>query len=319
MLSPSLGRIMLFSLLAIVVMSPERMLSLGNHVPDGAKIIFEDDFSASSWKGALLEKGAVPGEPGMALVLVAYRDTVRIESEAAFTVEEESCLSFSFSASGYQHLRVLLWSEGESVPKGAFVTQFPSGEIQEVNIPIDGNFHNFHWRQGDYRAVRAGDRITRMAFEFTLADKASPKLAVGKITVYSLTPEVYRNRIREALAVARREVDNIPGSLAAGKKRLDDRLREMEEAFNKQSPNLNRPLKELLEKVESVADAAVRINLYYEPALRASGRSEIDYCVGSENSLRRVTGANKRLHFQGKVPAEPAVSLARGNTSPASW
>ena len=248
----------------------------------------------------------------MALVLVAYRDTVRIESEAAFYIEEESCLSFSFSASGYQYLRILLWSEGESVPKGAFVTHFPSGEIQEISIPIDGNFHNFHWRQGDYRAVRAGDRITRMAFEFTLADKASPKLAVGKITVYSLTPEVYRNRIKEALAFARREVDNIPGSLAAGKKRLDARLREMEEAFDKQSPNLNRPLKELLEKVESVADAAGRINLYYEPALRASGRSEIDYCVGSENSLRRVTGANKRLRFQGKVPAEPVVSLARG-------
>ena len=55
-----------------------------------------------------------------------------------------------------------------------------------------------------------------------------------------------------------------------------------------------------------------RVNRCSQSALKAAGLPELDYCVGSETSLRKVTHANERLRFQGSVPATPTLELARG-------
>ncbi|HUU27671.1 MAG TPA: glycoside hydrolase domain-containing protein [archaeon] len=302
-----------FFLLAISFLFPAPgTLYSSELVPAGARIIFEDDFSQPVWQGAGVEEGAAYGIEGRVLVPESFHDTILIQRKVEFALDEESFLRLDFRCAGYERLRILAFREGEDLPKSVLVTHFPSGEIQRLDIPVDGNFHNYHWRPGDYGVLKAGDRISRLAFEFTLTEKADRSVALGKVTVYSLTGEVHAARFKEALGQAREAVAGLPESLAGKKNKFQARLDELESLFNNPPEGGSRPVRELAAGVSAVCDGARRINAWYEPACKASRLPEVDYCVGSETSLRRVTHTNERLRFSGEVPAKPEISLARG-------
>ena len=145
----------------------------GSDVPAGAQIIFEDAFPQAEWKGAKVDDGGEFGISGRVLVPVGFEDTVRLEREVDFTLGKENFINFQFLCSGYQHLRILAWANGQDRPKSVTITHFSPEELQKVNIPVEGNFHNYHWRQGDYGNLNSGDRIQRLALEFSLTEKVT--------------------------------------------------------------------------------------------------------------------------------------------------
>ena len=306
----SRSKAILLSVAAFFVLRPAFVTPADSLVPARAKLLFQDDFSTSSWQGAKVETGVKYQISGKVLVPAVYGDTARIESEVDFSLEPESFLSFDLRCSGYQRLRIYAFEEGENAPKSFLLTHFKAGELQKVNLPVDGNFHNFHWRRGDYSALKAGDSINRLVFEFTLREDSPLSIQIGGLTVYRLTEEVHRERFEKSLAAAKKAVAEIPASLEAVKHRLGARLEEVEQIFRNPPRRYIRSSKELKRRVTAVFDAAERINRYYQPACEALNRPEVDYCVGGETGLRRVTHANQRLRFKGRVPAEPRISLA---------
>jgi len=282
----------------------------GGDVPAGAELLFLDDFSASSWQGAKVESGEAYGIEGKVLVPVAYGDTVRIERSLSLTLEAESFLAFDLRCSGYQRLRIWAAGEDEKNPKSVVLTHFEAGALQKVNLALDGNFHNFHWRGSDFSALEAGEQIVSLVFEFTLREDSPQSIQIGELASYRLTGEVHRERFEKTLAGARKAVAGVPESLVAVKRRLGSRLDEVEHVFRNPPRRYSRSSKELRTRLQAVLDAAQRINRYYRPACRVLGLPRADYCVGWESSLRRVTHANERLRFKGRVPAEPQIGLA---------
>ena len=171
--------------------------------PEGTRSLFRDDLSTpAAWQGGrVIEEGGSscwrPETPG---------DTVLLEREVDFTLAGEGRLAFSFMATGYQRLRVLAWVAGDTIPRAVVLTHYPQGQRQQVELPLEGNFHNFHWREGNYSALREGDRLTRLAFEFTLNFGSGRAVRLGELLVYQLTEDYHREHLRKALAEAHREV-----------------------------------------------------------------------------------------------------------------
>jgi len=271
-------------------------------VPAGARILFEDTFDHSEWKA---EKADDEGAFGLS-------GPFRFEREVFFTLERENFIHFQFVCTGFQRLRILAWAEGQEEPKSVTITHFSPGEPCNVNIPVEGNFHNYHWRQGDYSSLKPGDCIRRLALDFSLREEAQGTVDVDKITVYSLTGQVYRERFERALEQADSALEKIPQTLAESRKRLEGRIESIEDNFQRlPEERRDQNLKELEDRLRTVTDAARRLAGYYEPAaLRAPHIEKLDYCVGAETSLRRVTHLNPRLRFKGQVPAEPRIALA---------
>jgi len=298
-------------LLTVVLLVFSPLFARNTHVPAGARILFEDAFQQPEWKGAKAVDGAGFGLSGRVLVPVGFADTVRFEREAGFTLEEENFINFQFTCAGYQRLRLLAWTDSQQNPKSVMITHFSPGEPCNVDIPVEGNFHNYHWRAGDYSSLKPGDRIQRLALEFSLAEKIPARLAVGRITVYSLTGQVHRQRYESALEQARSAIEKIPESLKNSRERFETRLEEIAGVSLSLPADRQQRLKEFTGRLAAVTDAAGRMADYYETAARSAPNLEkLDYCVGAESSLRRVTHLNPRLRFRGQVPAEPEIGLA---------
>jgi Glycoside hydrolase 123, catalytic domain/Glycoside hydrolase 123, N-terminal domain len=285
--------IRLLSLAALIFMlHPVFKLSAAGEIPAGANILFLD--------------GIISGK---ALVPSTYGDTVRFEKPVSFTLEPESFLSFDLHCSGYQRLRIYA-CEKEDSTKSVLLTRFNTNGPDRFNIALDGNFHNFHWRQGNYSALEAGDSIVQLVFEFTLREDSPGSIQMGEITVYSLTEAVHRKHAEKILAEAKNEVAEIPDHLKSNRNRLNELLDSAESMLDNPSL-LSVNIKAIAQEIEVINEKAERINNYYSPAREALGREKIDYCVGWETGLRRVTHANRCLKFEGSVPAEPRISLAQ--------
>ena len=210
----------------IFLLQPVFTLSASGQIPAGAEILFRDDFSAGHWKGAEVKNGSSYGISGKVLIPSGYGDTVRIEKQLNFTLEPESFLCFDLHCSGYQRLRIYA-REGEDSPKSVLLTRFKAGEPEKISLPLDGNFHNFHWRQGNYSALQAGDSIVRLVFEFTLPEDSPGCIQVGEIAAYSLTEDSHRKRAEKILAEAKKEVAEIPDYLEPKRSSLNE-CREQE-------------------------------------------------------------------------------------------
>ncbi|HLA39385.1 MAG TPA: hypothetical protein VJ417_05270, partial [Candidatus Glassbacteria bacterium] len=166
--------------------------TLAAHVPENAEVVFRDDFSTGAWNGAILAREGAYGVVGPALTAGSYGDTLLFSQEVDITLGDEDYITFNFSSTGYQILRILAWEGADSLPRVMTVTHFPSGKVQHVDVPLQGNFHNYHWRQGDYDDLDPGDRVVRLGLEFNLGEEVTPAVAVGEISVYRLTLDYYR-------------------------------------------------------------------------------------------------------------------------------
>ena len=303
---------LMFRLLPAVLLVFSSLIARDSNVPAGARILFEDAFHHSEWQGAKVDDGDEFGISGRVLVPVGFENTVRFEREVDFTLEEENFINFQFICAGYQRLRILAWADGQESPKRVTITHFSPEEACNVDIPVEGNFHNYHWRQGDYSSLNPGERIQRLALDFSLAEKVPAKVAVGKITVYSLTGQVHRERFERSLEQARNAVAKIPESLKDSRERLGERIDKIADVFQKlPEGRQEQNLKEFTGRLATVTDAASRLDDYYELAARHAPHLErLDYCVGAETSLRRVTHLDPHLRFKGQVPAAPQIALA---------
>ncbi|MBN2288727.1 MAG: DUF4091 domain-containing protein [Candidatus Glassbacteria bacterium] len=304
------GNTFIFSIAVSLLFPGVSAPAAAHDVPAGAEVLFRDDFSSGQPQAAGVESGDKYGISGKVLVPSAYGDTVRLEREVHLTLAEESFLGFDLRCSGYQRLRIYACQEGEDSPRSCLHTHFKAGELQRIDLALDGNFHNFHWRRGDYSALKAGDLIDRLVFEFTLREGSPASIQLGEPSVYRLTAAVHRERAEKALAEAGKAVAEMPMSLQDLRERLERRLEKAEASLHAADPRPGDSSREILPEVEPVLDAAGRINRYYRTACVALDLPAADYCVGWETGLRRVTHADPRLRFQGGVPAEPQISLA---------
>jgi len=284
----------------------------GAHVPEGGEVIFREDFSTPAWTGGQPARDGAFGVEGPALAAGAYGDTVRFVREVDFRLDDEDFITFNFSCAGYQILRILAWEEGDSLPRAMTVTHFPSGEVRHVDAPLQGNFHNYHWRVGSYDDLDPGDRIVRLGLEFSLPEDVRPAVAVGEISVYRLTLDYYRARFAESVSLARREIASLPGELGRRRSLYEMQIGEIEPRYALSDTARAGAIRELIAASDAVRDRGRRLNLYYAKTASALALAEVDYCVGGESSLRRVTHANPQLRFHGEVPARPVVDLAGG-------
>lgn len=90
----SRGKEILLSVAVFFVFHTALVFSTDNLVPAQAKLLFQDDFSASTWQGVKIESDDKYGISGKVLVPSVYGDTVHIERQVNFSLEQESFLSF---------------------------------------------------------------------------------------------------------------------------------------------------------------------------------------------------------------------------------